>query len=37
VGVADAGIHDVAAPAAAFNFSNRIAQGLGVRIELYGS
>lgn len=33
VGLSDVGVHDVAALAAAFNFSNRMAQGMGVRVE----
>lgn len=33
VGLSDAGIHDVAAVTAYFNFVNRIALGLGVELE----
>lgn len=32
-GLSDAGIHDLNAVAAYFNFVNRVAQGLGVEIE----
>jgi uncharacterized peroxidase-related enzyme len=32
-GLSDAGIHDVAAVTAYFNFVNRMAQGLGVELE----
>lgn len=32
-GLSDAGIHDLNAVAAYFNFVNRVAQGLGLEIE----
>ena len=33
VGLSDAGIHDIAAIVAYFNFVNRLALGLGVELE----